>query len=49
MNPNVLEVDGLTIGLSGVPGAVVDDVSFRVGRAETVAVVGESGDRKSVV
>jgi peptide/nickel transport system ATP-binding protein len=48
MNPNVLEVDGLTIGLSGVPGAVVDDVSFRVGRAETVAVVGESGCGKSL-
>ncbi|MCC7170895.1 MAG: ABC transporter ATP-binding protein [Planctomycetes bacterium] len=48
MNPALLEVEGLTIELAGTSGAVVDAVSFRVDRAETVAVVGESGCGKSL-
>ncbi|MBL8769272.1 MAG: ABC transporter ATP-binding protein [Planctomycetes bacterium] len=48
MNAALLEVEGLTITLAGAAGAVVDDVSFRIDRAETVAVVGESGCGKSL-
>jgi len=49
-NP-LLEVDGLTIEFASERGAwvsVVENVSFRVGRGEIVALVGESGSGKTV-
>lgn len=46
----VLEVSGLNIGFrqDGRDIAAVRDVSFTVGKGETVALVGESGSGKSV-
>jgi peptide/nickel transport system ATP-binding protein len=46
----ILDVDGLSVELqlpSG-PTRVVEDVSFTIGAAETVAIVGESGCGKSL-
>ncbi|HTJ57232.1 MAG TPA: ABC transporter ATP-binding protein [Devosiaceae bacterium] len=45
---NVLSVDGLSIGFSGVPVNVVDDVSFSIAAGKTLCLVGESGCGKSV-
>ncbi len=46
----ILAVRGLTTGfrVDGVWRDVVEDLSFEVGRRETVAIVGESGSGKSV-
>ena len=47
----ILAVEGLSVSFPGLREErlrVVDDVSFEVGRAETVALVGESGSGKSV-
>jgi ABC-type dipeptide/oligopeptide/nickel transport system ATPase component len=47
----ILEVDRLSVSFPGLRDErvrVVADVSFAVGRAETVALVGESGSGKSV-
>ena len=49
-SPHLLEVDDLTTYFFTRDGVVraVDGVSFRVGRGETLAIVGESGCGKSV-
>ncbi|PKU21809.1 ABC transporter ATP-binding protein [Telmatospirillum siberiense] len=44
----VLAVEGLSIGFGSSPVDLVDDVSFRVGRGRTLAIVGESGCGKSI-
>ncbi|MCP5433014.1 MAG: ABC transporter ATP-binding protein [Alphaproteobacteria bacterium] len=46
----LLEVEGLSIAFAGGQGArrVVDEVSFTLERARTLALVGESGSGKSV-
>ena len=48
--PPVLEVKGLSVEFATTERVVtaVRDLSFHVGRAETVAIVGESGSGKSV-
>ena len=49
--PDVLEVRGLEVtysrGLGREPFRAVSDLSFRVGRGETVSIVGESGSGKT--
>lgn len=50
----VLQIDGLAVrypgrGFSKPPTTVIEDVSFEVGRAETVALVGESGSGKTTI
>jgi len=50
----VLQLDGLAVrypsrGFRKPPTAVIEDVSFEVGRAETVALVGESGSGKTTI
>ncbi|MER5805411.1 ABC transporter ATP-binding protein [Streptomyces mirabilis] len=49
-----LQVDSLAVrypsrGLRKPPTTVIEDVSFEVGRAETVALVGESGSGKTTI
>ncbi|ELP67778.1 ABC transporter ATP-binding protein [Streptomyces turgidiscabies] len=50
----ILQVDGLAVrypsrGWRKPPTTVIEDVSFEVGRAETVALVGESGSGKTTI
>jgi ABC-type dipeptide/oligopeptide/nickel transport system ATPase component len=48
---HILAVEGVSVSFPGLRDErvrVVDDVSFEVGRSETVALVGESGSGKSV-
>lgn len=50
----VLQLDGLAVrypsrGFRKPPTTVIEDVSFEVGRAETVALVGESGSGKTTI
>ncbi|MEE1836294.1 ABC transporter ATP-binding protein [Streptomyces sp. SP17KL33] len=50
----VLQIDGLAVrypgrGLRKPPTTVIEEVSFEVGRAETVALVGESGSGKTTI
>jgi peptide/nickel transport system ATP-binding protein len=46
----VLQVSGLTVTVRGQEGerAVVSDLSFRLGRGETLCIAGESGSGKSM-
>jgi ABC-type glutathione transport system ATPase component len=50
----VLQLDGLAVrypsrGFRKAPTTVIEEVSFEVGRAETVALVGESGSGKTTI
>jgi oligopeptide/dipeptide ABC transporter ATP-binding protein len=46
--PPLLSVDGLSVAFGEGGANLVDDVSFSVGRGETLCIVGESGCGKSV-
>jgi peptide/nickel transport system ATP-binding protein len=48
MTAPLLTVDGLRIEAARTGEAVVDDISFDIGRGEFLAVVGESGSGKTV-
>lgn len=50
MTQTLLEIDGLTVEFPTRHGAVtpVTDVSFQIGRGETVCLVGESGSGKTI-
>ena len=50
MNPNVLEIDGLTVSFFTDEGEAkaVNGVRFAVPRGKVLALVGESGCGKSV-
>lgn len=48
MTQPVLEVENLSVGFSGLPANLVDNVSFKVGRGRTLCLVGESGCGKSL-
>ena len=45
-NNTILEVKGLSIAFEG--RKVVEDLSYTLGRGETLGIVGESGSGKSV-
>ncbi|MGY1495779.1 ABC transporter ATP-binding protein [Streptomyces sp. QTS52] len=50
----ILQVEGLAVrypsrGLRKPPNTIIEDVSFEVGKAETVALVGESGSGKTTI
>ncbi|QYX82507.1 ATP-binding cassette domain-containing protein [Streptomyces akebiae] len=54
MGTPVLQIDGLAVrypgrGFRKPPTTVIEEVSFEVGRAETVALVGESGSGKTTI
>ena len=50
MADSVLEIDRLVVGLGSDPrnARVIDGISLRVDRGETLCLVGESGSGKSV-
>jgi peptide/nickel transport system ATP-binding protein len=45
---NILSVEGLHIRFDGQPFSTVKDLSFTLGKGETLAIVGESGSGKSL-
>ena len=48
MDSPLLQVENLKFRFRGQPQDVVEGISFRVGRNETLCIVGESGCGKSV-
>lgn len=47
-NQQILSVEGLHIRFDGQPFSTVKDLSFSLGKGETLAIVGESGSGKSL-
>ncbi len=47
-NQQILSVEGLHIRFNGQPFSTVKDLSFSLGKGETLAIVGESGSGKSL-